>query len=93
MANLGDEREIRIEKLSKIRSNGVNPYLDKSNRTHNLLEAKSLEVGTKDVELYGRLMLKRVFGKLIFATLQDFFGRMQIALNIKDMAETDYLFF
>jgi lysyl-tRNA synthetase class 2 len=93
MTNTGDEREIRIEKINKMRSEGINPYIDKSTRTHNLLEAKKLELGTKDVELCGRLVLKRIFGKLIFATLQDITDRMQIALSVNDLKESDFKFF
>ena len=93
MAKPGEERDIRIEKLNNIRSQGTNPYPDRAQRTHTLAEAGSLEVGTPDVEIYGRLMLKRVFGKLIFATLQDFSGRLQIGLDINSMPEESFKFF
>lgn len=93
MAKTSDERDIRIEKLKKIREEGINPYLDRSNRTHTLFEAGSLKIGTKDVELCGRLMLKRLFGKLIFATIQDFSGKMQIAVDINTIKEKNFKFF
>jgi len=93
MENISDEREIRIEKLSKMRQLNINPYPDRCGKTHNLNEASKLATGTKDVEIYGRLMLKRVFGKLIFATLQDFYGRMQIALDKKDLDDEGFNFF
>ena len=91
MEKPSDERQIRIEKLNKIRESGINPYPDRSSKTHNLLDASKLEIGTKDVEIYGRMMLKRVFGKLIFATLQDFKGRLQIALDKKDLNDEGLL--
>ena len=72
MAKPGEEREIRIEKLRNIRNQNINPYPDRAQRTHTLLEASKLEVGTKNVEIYGRLMLIRSFGKLVFATIQDY---------------------
>ena len=93
MSNISDEREIRIQKIDKIRSEGINPYLDRCERTHTLIEARKLNVGAKDIELCGRLMLKRVFGKLIFATIQDFTGRLQIALNRKNINEEEFKFF
>ncbi|MBN2531616.1 MAG: lysine--tRNA ligase [Spirochaetales bacterium] len=93
MSNQHDERSIRIEKIKSIKESGINPYKDRCDTTHNLEKAGKLEPGTKDVELCGRLMLKRVFGKLIFASLKDFSGRLQIALNIKDMEQERFKFF
>lgn len=93
MTNVSDEREIRKDKVNKIRESGINPYVDRCDRTHSLSEARKLPVGTEGVTLAGRLMLKRVFGKLIFATIQDFEERMQIALNRKNIEQDDFLFF
>jgi lysyl-tRNA synthetase class 2 len=88
-----DERQHRIEKLKEIRDAGIIPYIDKCSRTHTLAQARDLEVGTKDVELCGRLMLKRVFGKLMFATIQDFTGRLQIAVDANSLDADKYSFF
>ncbi len=63
MAKPGEERYIRVEKLNNIRGQGINPYPDRAQRTHTLEEAGVLEVGTPNIEIYGRLMLKRIFGK------------------------------
>lgn len=93
MSQLGDEREIRLEKLKSIRDGNINPYQEKCNITHSLKEAANLDIGTKNVEVAGRLMLKRVFGKLIFATIQDFSGRIQISLSVSDIAEEKFKFF
>lgn len=93
MANLSDEKEVRIEKVNKLREAGINPYAERCGRTHTLSEAKSLEVGTASVELRGRLMLKRSFGKLLFATIQDFDERMQICLNIKNIDDDKFKLF
>ncbi len=91
--NLSNERDIRIEKLKKLREIGINPYLDKCERTHTIIEARKLELGVKDVVIAGRLMLKRSFGKLIFASLEDFTGRIQIALNKKNLDDERFKFF
>ena len=93
MANLSDERKIRIEKLNKIKDLGISPYLDRAVRTQTLFEASKLPEGTKNVQLSGRLMLKRVFGRLIFATIQDYSGRMQIALDKKNLDPEKFNFF
>jgi lysyl-tRNA synthetase, class II len=93
MPQITDEKEIRIEKINKLRERGINPYLDRCNRTHMIDKARELEVGTANVELAGRLVLKRSFGKLTFATIQDFTGRIQIALNRKNLEEEEFKFF
>ena len=93
MAQLSNEKDIRLEKIRKLREQNINPYLDKCDRTHSLNEARQLELGTENIELAGRLMLFRSFGKLIFATIQDFSGRIQISLNKKNMAEDMFKFF
>ncbi|MBN1411570.1 MAG: lysine--tRNA ligase [Spirochaetales bacterium] len=93
MSSTTDERDIRIEKITSIRGQSINPYLDKADKTHTIRQATALEVGTKYVELAGRLMLKRVFGKLIFATIQDFDTKFQIALTKNDLGEETYNFF
>jgi lysyl-tRNA synthetase, class II len=93
MAQITNEKDIRIEKLKKLRDLNINPYLDKCNRTHMLDKARELEIGTTNVELAGRLMLFRSFGKLIFATIQDFTGRIQISLNKKNIDEVKFKFF
>nr|HPO50943.1 OB-fold nucleic acid binding domain-containing protein [Spirochaetota bacterium] len=90
---ISDEKEIRIQKINKMREQGINPYLDRCERTHKIDDARGLEVGTQDVRLAGRLMLNRSFGKLIFATIQDWTGRIQIALNKKNMEDDRFKFF
>lgn len=93
MAQISDERDMRIEKIKRIRETGENPYKERCDRTHSLLEAKLLKVGTEHVELRGRVMLKRSFGKLLFASLQDFDGKMQIAVNVKTVEKEKFKFF
>jgi lysyl-tRNA synthetase, class II len=88
-----EERQHRIDKLADMRTKGINPYLDRAERTHTLAQAQDLPLETKDVALYGRLMLKRVFGKLIFATIQDFSGKIQIALDAKSIDADRFTFF
>jgi len=91
--NLSNERDIRIQKLNKLRNMGIIPYLDRCERTHTIEEARKLELGVKDITLAGRLMLKRSFGKLIFATIEDFSGKIQIAINKKYLDDENFKFF
>ncbi|HPY87653.1 MAG TPA: lysine--tRNA ligase [Spirochaetota bacterium] len=91
--NPSDERDVRIQKVEKIREAGRNPYLDRCERTCNIAEARKLNVGANNINLAGRLVLKRSFGKLIFATIQDFYDRIQISLNKKNLDEENFKFF
>jgi len=88
-----EERDIRIEKLKLIREKGVNPYADRFEKTHSLLQAKKLPLSTGDVRTAGRILTVRLFGRLIFATLKDFSGKMQIALQEKVIGKEMFSFF
>lgn len=88
-----EERDIRIGKLKLIREKGVNPYVDRFEKTHSLLQAKKLPLNTEDVRTAGRILTVRLFGRLIFATLKDFSGKMQIALQEKVIGKEMFSFF
>jgi len=82
MSQLSEQEIVRREKLSKLRTLGINPYpADLFPVTHSSAKVKSdfLE-GTK-VVLAGRLMRKKIQGKAAFAELQDSEGRIQIYIN------------
>jgi lysyl-tRNA synthetase class 2 len=88
-----DEREIRLKKLEEIRAMGVPPYRDRFERNKTLLEAGSLAVGTENIRIAGRVMTVRKFGKLIFATLKDNTGKLQIALQAQGIEAELFSFF
>lgn len=88
-----DQRDIRIQKLMELRKLGINPYKDRFERTHTLKEARSLPLGTQGVRTAGRVMAIRLFGKLIFATIKDFSGHIQIALQERLLGEKPFSFF
>jgi lysyl-tRNA synthetase class 2 len=90
---VNEERTIRIKKLDEIRAQGVNPYKDRFVRTHTLAEAKSQALGTEDIRIAGRVLTIRIFGRLIFATLKDFSGKTQIALQEKVVGKERFSFF
>ncbi|HYC79352.1 MAG TPA: lysine--tRNA ligase [Planctomycetota bacterium] len=85
-----DQREVRVQKLARLRDAGINPYPERFDRTHLLAEAQSLPPGTKPVRVSGRLMTVRVMGKLSFATLSDVSGRCQISVQRDDVGEAFY---
>ncbi len=93
---MGREEEIinqRLKKIEELKKAGVNPYpynFDKKDNSSELQKKYAHlkeDERTKDsAKIAGRLMTIRDIGSLIFATLQDNFGKIQIVLQ---KGETD----
>ncbi|MGE3278875.1 MAG: lysine--tRNA ligase [Candidatus Altimarinota bacterium] len=81
----------RFNKLEKIRAKGVNPYPDRFDQTHSLLEAHDSPQGTK-VKVAGRMMMFRDMGKITFAHLQDLSGRTQVVFQVDEIGKEDFDF-
>ncbi|MEN9274781.1 MAG: lysine--tRNA ligase, partial [Gloeomargarita sp. DG02_4_bins_56] len=85
----GDElRQQRIDKAHQWQQAGINPYPYRYERTHTTAELQkqyaALEPGAEvdvTVRVAGRVMARRVFGKLAFFTLQDEQGTIQFYLE------------
>ncbi len=80
----------RLQKVELMREAGVEPYEYTYDPTHTAMELQSLYEGKleggeededADVAVAGRIMAKRVFGKLAFFTLQDESGTIQLHLE------------
>ncbi|MBD2461806.1 lysine--tRNA ligase [Oscillatoria sp. FACHB-1407] len=93
-------RAARLEKVNQLKQLGFNPYAYKWDVTHHAAELQEkyadLANGEEveiEVAIAGRVMNRRVFGKLAFFTLQDETGVIQLYLDKKkiqeSMAETD----
>ncbi len=82
-----DQRKVRIDKMQKIKDSGKIPFAERYDRTHYLNDAAKLPIHTENVRVAGRVMSLRKFGKLIFATLQDYTGQLQISLTGNDIPE------
>ena len=94
-----DENQIIAErraKLAAIRQQGIafpndfdrRDYADKLATAHGDKTKEALETEAVEVQLAGRMMLKRVMGKASFATLQDMSGRIQVYIS-NDHASTE----
>lgn len=87
-SGLAAERARRIEQLKNLKATGVNPYPYRFDRTDSLEAIRArhapLLAGsetTDQVAVAGRIMLKRDQGKLIFCTLQDRSGEIQLFIS------------
>ncbi|NJR40895.1 MAG: lysine--tRNA ligase [Leptolyngbyaceae cyanobacterium CSU_1_4] len=83
-----DLRATRLEKVAQLKALGLNPYAYRWEVTHQaqalqeqyreLADGEEVEV---EVAIAGRILTRRVFGKLAFFTLQDETGTIQLYLD------------
>jgi len=90
-------RQARLAKVDAMKEAGAEPYAYTYAPTHSSEELKVLYEGKleggeedeeADVAVAGRIMAKRVFGKLAFFTLQDEFGTIQLHLEKNRLGDT-----
>ena len=93
-------RATRLQKVDELKQAGMVPYAYSWDVTHSVASLQEkfvdLEAGAEadfEVSVAGRIMARRVFGKLAFFTLQDQTGTMQLYLEKKtiqaEMGEAD----
>lgn len=85
--NLGNEYEIRKQKVTKIKEMGNLPYMERYETNKKISEVAALEDGTENISVAGRIVSLRNMGKLIFAHLFDWEGKIQFALQKKQLHE------
>ncbi len=92
---MGREEQIiheRERKLEELRKKGINPYPHNFDKQHVIRKCLSLKLGAK-TKTAGRIMTKREIGKIIFADLMDFSGKIQIVFQDKETPKKDFDFF
>lgn len=83
--------EQRRAKLENWKTRQVG-YVGKFSKPLVCSEVAKLPDGQSDVSVAGRLMSLRVMGKLVFATLQDVGGRIQISLQVDKLGQDEFTF-
>ena len=85
----------RLEKLNKLREDGVNPYPVRFDQTHKskFIKDNYNEVEGKSVAIAGRVMAIRKMGKASFAQLLDGEGRIQIFVKKDNVGDKAYSHF
>lgn len=78
----------RYAKVERLRDQGIDPYPRRFDRTHTLVEIRDrwgdLEPGAETgtpVRVAGRVMLVRGHGRLVFATVRDASGEIQLFVS------------
>src|SRR5438045_9316473 len=95
------EQELqRRQKLQALRSQGIEPYQSRFDRTHSSKEALALfeqveksagaDAHSERVALAGRLVAIRVMGKASYAHIQDHAGRIQVLAKVDKLGEEPY---
>ena len=87
-STLEEIRATRLEKVHQLKALGMNPYAYRWESTHNAAELQekfaNLPAGEEvdlEIAIAGRIMARRVFGKLAFFSLQDETGTIQLYLD------------
>ncbi|MFW6359340.1 MAG: OB-fold nucleic acid binding domain-containing protein, partial [Chroococcales cyanobacterium] len=89
-STLEDIRATRLEKVEQLKQAGLNPYAYKWDITHHAAQLQETytdlangEEVEAEVAIAGRIIARRVFGKLAFFSLQDETGTIQLYLDKK----------
>lgn len=87
------EREKKLKNLKKL---GINPFPEKSFRTHKIKEVlENFDLflqSKKRIILAGRIISKRKHGAITFCQIQDYSGKIQIVFK-KDVLNENYNLF
>ncbi|MEG7381744.1 lysine--tRNA ligase [Bacillus subtilis] len=96
---LNDQLQVRRDKMNQLRDNGIDPFGERFERTHQSQEVISayqdltkeeLEEKAIEVTIAGRMMTKRGKGKAGFAHLQDLEGQIQIYVRKDSVGDERY---
>jgi lysyl-tRNA synthetase class 2 len=105
MTDYSSLERIRLEKIEQLKTEGIDPYPLRNQRTHTSLQAiealdaaeKIAEPGAQPIEvkatLVGRIRATRPMGKLTFAHIEDGDGRIQLFLRINELGQDRVDFF
>ena len=97
MATLDNIKETRLKKLETIRKSLLNPYPEKTKRTHKIVQVlkdfAALTRSKKEMVLAGRIKSQRGHGGSTFLDIEDGTGKIQAFLRKDRLGEKGYKFF
>ncbi|KAL6871573.1 hypothetical protein ACP4OV_014402 [Aristida adscensionis] len=91
-------RAIRLKKVEELRGKGFEPYAYKWDRTHTTKELQEQYIHLENgevcqeaaVSIAGRIVARRAFGKLVFMTLRDDTGTIQLYCEKDSLSEDQF---
>jgi lysyl-tRNA synthetase class 2 len=94
---LNDLEKIRLEKITRLRQLGIDPYPTRAEVSHSITEALALFIEFEknkiesspapQVAVGGRIRSKRPMGKLAFSHIEDGSGRIQLMLRVNELGQ------
>ncbi len=94
---LNDLEKIRLEKVERLRQQGIDPYPTRAEVSHSIKEALALftefektktEISpAPQTSVGGRMRSKRPMGKLAFSHIEDGSGRIQLMLRVNELGQ------
>ncbi len=87
--NLLDARLTKLQYVSML----TNPYPERFEITHEILDAVKLLDGETGIRCAGRIMFIRKMGMMSFINIADIYGKIQIAIKKDEVGEKAYEFF
>ena len=79
-------KDVRLEKLEKLRSKGSDPYGSRFVLTSSVAQVLNNFTEGQEVVLAGRVMASRNHGKVYFLDLMDQTGRMQLFVKADNLS-------
>lgn len=79
-------KEVRLEKIEKLKELGINPYPHTFDKTHTVAQSRDSE--GKTIKTAGRMMSYREHGNIAFADIVDETGRIQIFFQKKVLGDS-----
>lgn len=91
MATLKELRQVRIEKLNKLKELGIDPYTARSYRDTDVADVlqKFDDLENSIVTVAGRVTSLRKHGKLVFIDLKDMSGTVQLYIKQDNLPSTE----
>lgn len=88
-SDLIGQRDVRLEKIKKLRDLGVDPFPSQSFRKDNIGDVLEdfKKYDGKETVLVGRVTAWREHGKLVFGDIKDQSGNIQIMIRKDDLSE------
>ena len=90
MRELSEQEIVRRDKINEI-GKVCNPYPEKYDVNYKLCNVSSLEDGTNDVRIAGRIVFMRKMGKLSFLRLRDLEGSIQVSIKVDSVGVIHFL--
>src|SRR4051812_17165360 len=92
MSTLRELRDIRIDKLNKLKELGINPYPAKSFKSvdNKQLHESFDSYEGKEVVVSGRAKSIRTHGKLAFIDLKDMSGKIQLYIKEQNLQNANH---